>query len=142
MTPAEMRRLEAYQGKLQRLAGDLTNIGFISSGSVVRRFMPCGKRGCRCQADPPQLHGPYWQWTRVVAGKTVTRRLTERQAQLYQEWIANRRRLTRTIDEMEKLSQQAGEILLRDQDSGSARRARIRSRPTDPSPGTLSGGSA
>ena len=86
--------------------------------------MPCGKRGCRCQADPPQLHGPYWQWTRVVAGKTVTRRLTEGQARLYQEWIANRRRLTRTIGEMEKLSQQAGEILLRDQDPGPARRAR------------------
>jgi hypothetical protein len=124
MTPAEMRRLEAYQAKLQRLARELTDIGFVSSGSVVRRFMPCGKRGCRCQADPPQLHGPYWQWTRVVAGKTVTRRLTEPQARLYQQWIANRRRLTRTIAEMEKLSQQAGEILLRDQDPGPARRAR------------------
>lgn len=118
-----MRRLEAYQAKLQHLAGELTDIGFISSGSVVRRFMPCGKRGCRCQADPPQLHGPYWQWTRVVAGKTVTRRLSERQAHLYQEWIANRRRLIRTIAKMEKLSQQAGEILLRDQDSEPARRA-------------------
>lgn len=42
----------------------------------------------------------------------------------YQEWIANRRRLTRTITEMEKLSQQAGEILLRDQDPGLARHAR------------------
>jgi len=61
----------------------------------ARRFMPCGKPGCRCQADPPPLHGPYWQWTRVVAGKTVTRRPTEPQARLYQEWIANRRRLTR-----------------------------------------------
>lgn len=114
MTPAEMRRLEAYQAKLQRLASELTDIGFISWGSVVRRFMPCGKRGCRCQGDPPQLHGPYWQWTRAVAGKTVTRRLTEPEAQLYQEWIANRRRLSRTIAEMEKVSQQAGEILLRD----------------------------
>lgn len=31
-----------------------------------------GTPGCRCKADPPQLHGPYWQWTRKVAGKTVT----------------------------------------------------------------------
>jgi hypothetical protein len=77
-----------------------------------------------------ELNGPYWQWTRVVAGKTVTRRLTEPQARLYQEWIANRRRLTRTIAEMEKLSQQAGEILLRDRDAGPARRA-----PTQPPPG-------
>jgi len=46
----------------------------------------------------------------------VVARLTEPQARLYQEWIANRRRLTRTVAEMEKISQQAGEILLRDQD--------------------------
>jgi hypothetical protein len=113
MTPAESRRLQAYQAKLRRLAGELTDVGFISSGSVVRRFMPCGKPGCRCQADPPQLHGPYWQWTRAVGGKTVTRRLSEDQARLYQEWIGNRRRLTKMLAEMEKVSQQAASILLR-----------------------------
>jgi len=62
MTPSEARRLKACELRLQRLTSDLSNTGFISSGSVVRRFMPCGKLGCRCQADPPQLHGPYWQW--------------------------------------------------------------------------------
>jgi len=30
-----MRRLEAYQDNLQRLAHELTNIAFISSGSVA-----------------------------------------------------------------------------------------------------------
>lgn len=74
--------------------------------------MPCGKPGCRCQADPPHLHGPYWQWSRVVAGKTITRRLNEEQAGLYQEWIANRRRITMTLAKMDKVSQQAAAILL------------------------------
>src|SRR5262249_10224293 len=86
----------------------------ISSGSVVRRFMPCGKPGCRCQADPPQQHGPYWQWSRVIGGKTVTRRLTASQASLYQQWIATRRRLTKTLAEMDKVSEQAIPILLKD----------------------------
>jgi hypothetical protein len=123
MTPAEARRLRAHQVKLQRLASELASTGFISSGSVVRRFMPCGKPGCRCQADPPQLHGPYWQWSRVVRGKTITRRLTEGQARLYQEWIANRRRLAKTLAEMDRVSQQAATILLQE--------ART-SAPTDP----------
>jgi hypothetical protein len=114
VTPADSRRLRSYQARLHQLASQLTPTGFISSGSVVRRFMPCGKPGCRCQADPPQLHGPYWQWTRVVAGKTVTRRLNPEQARLYQEWIANRRRITTTLAEMDKLSQQAATILLRE----------------------------
>src|SRR5215472_15428364 len=94
MTPAQIRRLRTYQARLRRLASELAQTGFISSGSVVQRFVSCGKPGCRCQADPPQLHGPYWQWTRLVNGKTVTRRLSPGQARLYQQWIANRRRLT------------------------------------------------
>jgi hypothetical protein len=113
MTPSEARRLKACELSLQRLTSDLSSTGFISSGSVVRRFMPCGKLGCRCQADPPQLHGPYWQWSRVVGGKTVTRRLTEGQASLYREWIASRRHLTKTLAEMDKVSEQAIAILLK-----------------------------
>ena len=74
--------------------------------------MTCRTPGCRCRADPPQPHGPYWQWTRYDSGKTITRRLTEPQARLYQEWIANRRRLASIIAEMEKVGEQAAEILL------------------------------
>jgi len=40
--------------------------------SLVERSTRCGNTGCRCHADPPQLHGPYWTWTRKVANKTVT----------------------------------------------------------------------
>jgi hypothetical protein len=40
----------------------------------------------------PQPHGPYWQWSTNINGRTVTRRLTERRAALYREWIANDRR--------------------------------------------------
>jgi hypothetical protein len=114
VTPADARRLRTYQARLQQLASMLAPAGFISSGSVVHRFVPCGKLGCRCQADPPQLHGPYWQWTRVLAGKTTTRRLNPEQARLYQEWIANRRRITSTLAEMDRVSQQAATILLRE----------------------------
>jgi hypothetical protein len=78
--------------------------------------MRCGKSYCRCHADPPQLHGPYWQWTRAVKGKTVTRLLTEDQARLYLEWIANRRRLTKILAEMDKVSERAASILLQQSD--------------------------
>jgi len=106
-------RLERYQRQHQRLADQIAAIGFISSGSVVRRHTRCGKPGCRCGADPPKLHGPYWQWTRKVAGKTVTRRLSEREAELYTEWIANGRRLADIVAQMEKISAEAAETLLR-----------------------------
>jgi hypothetical protein len=106
-------RLERHEHKYRALTAELAELGFISPGSVVLRETSCGKPGCRCQADPPRRHGPYYQWSRAVAGKTVSRRLTEAEADLYRKWIANRRELERIVAEMEQVSAAAGEILLR-----------------------------
>src|SRR5215472_11150002 len=103
---------QPYASRLRDLVAELGAIGLVSPGSVNCRYMTCGKPGCRCQADPPQLHGPYWQWSRSIAGRTVSRHLSEPQARLYQEWVANRRRLTSIISEIEEVSAQATEILI------------------------------
>ena len=106
-------RLERYEQKYRTLVAELSEIGFISPGSLVVRTTSCGKPGCHCQADPPERHGPYYQWSRAVRGRTVSRRLDESEAELYRTWIANRRRLERVVAEMAEVSAAAGEILLR-----------------------------
>jgi hypothetical protein len=80
-------RVAAHQARYHELAERIAEIGFIRAGSITRVHNRCGKPNCRCHADPPQLHGPYWQWTAKINGKTVTRRLNETQAGLYQQWI-------------------------------------------------------
>ncbi len=82
-------RLVDYERRYRQLAEQLAEIGLISAGSVTRRYTRCGTAGCRCHADPPQPHGPYYQWTTKIKGKTVTRRLTEREATLNQDgaWV-------------------------------------------------------
>lgn len=112
--PSRLARLEGtYRSLAEQLAVELASVGFISPGSVVSRYTSCGKAGCRCQADPPRRHGPYYQWSRAVGGKTVSRRLTEAEADLYQGWIANRRRIEQLIAQMEQTSALAGDLLLR-----------------------------
>jgi hypothetical protein len=112
--PSRLERYErTYRDLAAELAAELATVGFISPGSVVNRYTSCGKPGCRCQADPPQRHGPYYQWSRAVAGKTVSRRLTEAEAQLYQNWIANRRRIEQLIAQMQQTSAAASDLLLR-----------------------------
>ena len=91
----------------------LRRLGYVRPGSLVRRFMPCGKRSCRCMADPPALHGPYYQWTLRVRGKTKTVRLTEDQARLCEEWIANHRKLKVIVRRMEAMSLRETDRLLR-----------------------------
>ncbi|NMM33221.1 MAG: hypothetical protein HHJ13_04335 [Phycicoccus sp.] len=90
-----------------RLARELAVIGFALPGSLVWRSTACGKTGCRCQGDPPDLHGPYLTWTRAAAGKTITRRITPEQQQRYQDWFDNARRLHQLVTELQALSLQA-----------------------------------
>ena len=75
--------------------------------------MPCGKSGCACQASPPRLHGPYYQWTRKVGGKTVSVRFTREQADLLAGWIAEGRQMDRIIAQMQRLSLRATDRMLK-----------------------------
>ena len=106
-------RLAGYEKHYRELAAQLATIGLIHSGSVTRRYTRCATPGCKCHADPPQPHGPYYQWTAKINGKTVTRRLNEDEAQLYQEWIANDRRLRHLIQQMRQVAAKAAELKLK-----------------------------
>ncbi|MGH9019345.1 MAG: DUF6788 family protein [Acidimicrobiales bacterium] len=117
-------QLERYEARHRTLAAQLASLGFICPGSLIERETSCGKPGCRCMGDPPRRHGPYFQWSRAVAGKTLTRRLSADEAELYREWVGNWREMKRIIDEMEEVSAAAGEILLRQA---------ARNRPSKPS---------
>ena len=113
MARSTMDRLATYQRRYRQLAEQIAEIGFISSGSVTRRYTRCGSSGCRCHADPPQPHGPYYQWTTKTNGKTHTRRLTKAEAILYQEWIANDRRLRAVIKQMRDIAAKAAELKIK-----------------------------
>ena len=54
-----------------------------SPAAITERYTTCGKANCRCHADPPQRHGPYIEYTRKVAGKTIGRLVTAEQADQY-----------------------------------------------------------
>lgn len=116
------QRIANYERRYRELAAQLADIGLVSSGSVTRRYTRCASPGCKCRADPPQPHGPYWQWTRKVDGKTVTRRLTSAEAKLYREWIDNDRRMRRLIDQMRTVAAKAQTLRL---DQASQRTSKV-----------------
>jgi len=92
------------QDRAARIAAELANLGFALPGTLIERHVRCGKPGCRCHADPPVLHGPYWQWTRKVAGKTITRLVSDEQLDDYRQWLDNDRRLRALVAELEALT--------------------------------------
>ncbi|MQA91867.1 MAG: hypothetical protein GEU90_16870 [Gemmatimonas sp.] len=113
LSPKQLeKRLRECQKQYARIKARIRDVGFICEGSLVERWTSCGKPNCRCTGDPPQRHGPYYQLTWKEQGKTVTRRLAPEQAQLYQEWITNRRELEALLQQMREVSWRAGDYLL------------------------------
>jgi Family of unknown function (DUF6788) len=100
-TPAQQARAQAIADEITAL---LASAGFALPGTVADRMTRCGHAGCRCHGDPPQMHGPYHQWTRKKNGRTATRILTDDQLADYQPWFDNHRRLRELITELEALS--------------------------------------
>ena len=115
------KQLARVQKRYDALIAQMGKIGYIASGSLAPRFNRCGKANCRCHADPPQLHGPYWHWTAKVNGKTVNRRLSDAEATIYQEWIANDRRLRGLVEELRTVAQEALELMLAQARDGRAK---------------------
>jgi hypothetical protein len=102
----------SHQAEARQIAAELAKIartGKVLPGSIIQRRIRCGHPRCACHADPPALHGPYWQWTRKVAAKTVCRWLTPDQQDDYQAWIASDRRLRDLIARLEALGTAAFE---------------------------------
>ena len=101
-----MRLQPAQRDEARRIATELAQIARTADvlpGTILERHTHCGKPGCRCQADPPQPHGPYWQWTRKVKNKTVSKYLPKDQAAEYQRWIENDRRIRELVARLQAI---------------------------------------
>ncbi len=98
-----MQISEQQNAQLQRIAGELAEVGAVLPGSLSQRRLTCTHVGCHCHSDPPQLHGPYWYWTRKVAGKTVSKVLSPEQAEEYRGLMVNDRRLRALVQELERV---------------------------------------
>jgi hypothetical protein len=105
-------KLVTHERRYKELASQLAQIGYIASGSLAQRYNKCGKTTCSCHAEPPRLHGPYWQWTAKVNGKTVNKRLTDREARLYSQWIANDRKARSLLTQMRTVAAEATALIL------------------------------
>src|ERR1700689_3294623 len=108
--PETVRVAAAHQAEAGKIAAELAAIaatGMVLPGSITERRPRCAPRNGGCHADPPRLHGPYWQWTRKVAAKTIGRWLSDSQHRDYQPWIDNDRRLHELLSRLEPLGAEA-----------------------------------
>ena len=78
--PARKIPLSAAQEQRFRQARqDILQLDYFLKGTVLQRMMKCGRPQCACHSDPAKRHGPYFEWTYKVKGKTVNVKLSRHQ---------------------------------------------------------------
>lgn len=111
MPPSRERELARLRARIERRATQLAGVGFMLKGSLVHRFKRCSSPGCHCQSEPSRLHGPYWQWSGKIKGKSVTRALNEDQLGRYREWMDNAQRFEQIVQDLFELSADADALV-------------------------------
>ncbi len=110
------QKLLQLQNKQKQIFSKFLDIGFIWQGTIIWRYLTCGRDGCSCMKDPSMRHGPYPYWTTKKSGKTISRKLSAEEAEILEPWIENRRIIENMLEEMKEISEEAF-ILLRNIDT-------------------------
>src|SRR5580658_4217818 len=86
---------------------ELLQLNYFLKGTVLKRMMKCVRPQCACHRDPAKRHGPYFEWTYKVNGKTVNVKLSPQAAPLYLAATKQHRKLKAVLTRIERLSRTA-----------------------------------
>jgi hypothetical protein len=110
MPPRQATRSSSLRTPAQRfrqVQRELQELDYFLKGTVLKRMMKCGQPQCACHRDPTKRHGPYFEWTYKVKGKTVNVKLSPQAAPLYQAATKQHRKLKALLARLERLSRTA-----------------------------------
>jgi hypothetical protein len=93
-TAAKSTKSRAKIAEIQRALSDME---YLSSGTLLKRMKVCGNPRCHCASDPAARHGPYFEWSYLKAGKLRHRTLTPEQAEIMRSAIANHRKAKKLL---------------------------------------------
>jgi len=92
-TPAELAR------RIAQIKAELSALGDLRPGTLTQQYNTCRAEGCRCKADPPQRHGPYWQLSYSRNGRSRTENIRPEDLAAVRAQLANYKKLRQLIDE-------------------------------------------
>ena len=92
------RRPSSLEARIETLKQAIVRLGDLRPGKLSQQYNVCGKADCRCKADPPQKHGPYYQLSFTRKGKSSTQFVREEDLAVVRLQLRNYRRLQELID--------------------------------------------
>lgn len=82
--------------KIKQALSELTDL---RPGSLSRQYNVCGNPTCRCKADPPRRHGPYYQVSFTWKGRSRSQFVRAEDVPRVRKQLKNYRRLRLLMDE-------------------------------------------
>ena len=103
----------ALRRRIREVKEELMALDDLRPGTLSQQYNVCGTPGCRCKADPPQKHGPYYQLSWHRKGKSTTRFVRRPDTPRVRRELKNYERLQSLVDRWINLSIQLGDLKLK-----------------------------
>ena len=80
---------------------EILSCGPFHPGKISKQYIVCNKQNCACKAKVnPKKHGPYYQLSYSVKGKSRTRFIKEQDVELVQTYINEYNRIKALISDL------------------------------------------
>jgi hypothetical protein len=123
-----MGSIERLQSQMEKLVREIGALGPMRRGSLVERYLPCGRPGCHCGRSDSRGHGPKYSLTYKVKGRTKTEYVSPEQVPWVREQLQNHARFLELSKQLVETSEQIGRLRLEGEREGSKKNSGKRSR--------------
>jgi len=91
-------RQQSLEASIEQLKQAVVGLGDLRPGKLSQQYNVCDKAECRCKADPPQKHGPYYQLSFTRKGKSSSQFVRKEDLAVVRRQLRNYQRLRALID--------------------------------------------
>ena len=105
---------ESLEKRIRIIKHQISELGDLRPGALSKQYNICGNPTCRCKADPPLKHGPYYQVSFTRHGKSSSVFVRDEDVDEVQQQLENYRQLRELVDEWITLSAELSGMRLRE----------------------------
>ena len=123
-----MNPLQQQEERRDALLDAIRTLGDMRRGTLLERYIPCGKKGCHCTQPGSQGHGPKFSLTSKIEGKTKTEYIPDDQVERVREQLATHQRFITLCRELVEINEEICRLRIEEKADASKKNSREPSR--------------
>jgi len=108
------RSIENLKIEIEEIKRQIAALDDLRPGSISEQYNVCGKKGCRCKADPPEKHGPYYQLSYTRKGKSSSMFVKKEKVAEVKRQVENYRLLKSLVDRWVDLAIELADLKMKE----------------------------